>query len=168
MTDEQQGTDPSDEADSDSDYSGGLAPLIVAAVIVVLTSVAVFAFVDTGDDEVAATATTAVGATETTAGSGDGGGGAGDPVAGEATFQATCSACHAPDATGIEGLGSALANSEFVQSMTDEELVAFITVGRDSGDPDNTTGVAMPPKGGNPSLTDEDLQNVVAWLRTLQ
>ena len=166
MTDEQQSTEQS--AESDSDYSGGLAPLIVAAVIVVLTSVAVFAFLDPGGDEVAATGTTEAGATETTAGSGDGGEGAGDPVAGESTYQATCAACHAPDATGIEGLGHSLANSEFVQSMTDEELVAFIAVGRGAADPDNTTGVAMPPKGGNPSLTDEDLQNVVAWLRTQQ
>jgi len=26
----------------------------------------------------------------------------------------------------------------------------------------------MPPKGGNPSLTDEDLADVVAFLRTLR
>lgn len=32
----------------------------------------------------------------------------------------------------------------------------------------NTTGVAMPPKCGNPSLTDQDLADVVAYLRTLQ
>jgi disulfide bond formation protein DsbB len=171
MTDEQQQTESSEE--SDSDYSGGLAPLIIAAVIVVVTALGVFALLNLDDDDevtaaAAATETTAAdGATDTTAASEDGGGG-GDPVAGEATYQGTCSACHAPDATGITGLGLPLANSEFVQSMTDEELVAFIAVGRDAGDPDNTTGVGMPPKGGNPSLTDEDLLNVVAWLRTLQ
>jgi disulfide bond formation protein DsbB len=171
MTDEQQQTESSEE--SDSDYSGGLAPLIIAAVIVVVTALGVFALLNLDDDDevtaaAAATETTAAdGATDTTAASEDGGGG-GDPVAGEATYQGTCSACHAPDATGITGLGLPLANSEFVQSMTDDELVAFIAVGRDAGDPDNTTGVGMPPKGGNPSLTDEDLLNVVAWLRTLQ
>ncbi len=175
MTDEQQQTEPSEE--SDSDYSGGLAPLIIAAVIVVVTALGVFALINIDDDDVTATETTAAattettaadGSSETTAAPGDGGGGAGDPVAGEATYQGTCSACHAPDATGITGLGLPLANSEFVQSMTDEELVAFVAVGRDAGDPDNTTGVGMPPNGGNPSLTDEDLLNVVAWLRTLQ
>jgi mono/diheme cytochrome c family protein len=177
MTDEQQQAEPS--AESDSDYSGGLAPLIIAAVIVVVTALGVFALIniDSDADDVTATETTAAattettaadGSSETTAAPGDGGGGAGDPVAGEATYQGTCSACHAPDATGITGLGLPLANSEFVQSMTDEELVAFIAVGRDAGDPDNTTGVGMPPDGGNPSLTDEDLLNVVAWLRTLQ
>lgn len=177
MTDEQQQTESSEE--TDSDYSGGLAPLIIAAVIVVVTALGVFALLNIDDDdEVTATETVAAATTETTAADGStetiaapedgGGGGAGDPVAGEATYQGTCSACHAPDATGITGLGLPLANSEFVQSMTDDELVAFIAVGRDAGDPDNTTGVGMPPKGGNPSLTDEDLLNVVAWLRTLQ
>ena len=173
MTDEQQ-TEPSEK--SDSDYSGGLAPLIIAAVIVVVTALGVFALLNVNgdDDEVTATETTAAATTETTAADGstaapeDGGGGGGDPVAGEATYQGTCSACHAPDATGITGLGLPLASSEFVQSMTDDELVVFIAVGRDAGDPDNTTGVGMPPKGGNPSLTDEDLLSVVAWLRTLQ
>lgn len=166
MTDEQQQTEPSEE--SDSDYSGGLTPLIIAAVIVVVTALGVFALLNVNDDdEVTAAATTETTAADgTTAASEDGGGG--DPVAGEATYQATCSACHAPDATGITGLGLPLANSEFVQSMTDDELVVFIAVGRDAGAPDNTTGVAMPPKGGNPSLDDEDLLNVVAWLRTLQ
>lgn len=176
MTDEQQ-TEPSEK--SDSDYSGGLAPLIIAAVIVVVTALGVFALLNVNgdDDEVTATETTAAATTETTAADGstetaaapeDAGGGGGDPVAGEATYQGTCSACHAPDATGITGLGLPLASSEFVQSMTDDELVVFIAVGRDAGDPDNTTGVGMPPKGGNPSLTDEDLLSVVAWLRTLQ
>jgi len=171
MTDEQQQTEPSEA--SNSDYSGGLTPLIIAAVIVVVTALGVFALLNIDDDdEVTAAATTettaADGTTDTTAAPEDGGGGGGDPVAGEATYQGTCSACHAPDATGITGLGLPLANSEFVQSMTNEELVLFIAVGRDAGDPDNTTGVGMPPKGGNPSLTDEDLLNVVAWLRTLQ
>jgi disulfide bond formation protein DsbB len=41
-------------------------------------------------------------------------------------------------------------------------------VGCSTSDPENTTGVAMPPKGGNPSLSDGDLQNVVAYIRTLQ
>jgi mono/diheme cytochrome c family protein len=28
--------------------------------------------------------------------------------------------------------------------------------------------VAMPPKGGNPALSEEDLADVVAYLRTLE
>jgi disulfide bond formation protein DsbB len=58
--------------------------------------------------------------------------------------------------------------SEFIAGKSDDELVEFLKVGRPPDDPLNTTGVAMLPKGGNPSLTDEDLHNIVAYIRTLQ
>ena len=93
---------------------------------------------------------------------------AGDPVNGKAVYASTCATCHGPDAEGIQGLGPLLVGNEFVLSLTDSELIAFINVGRDASHPDNTTDVAMPPKGGNPSLTDEDIADVVAFLRTLQ
>ncbi len=46
--------------------------------------------------------------------------------------------------------------------------MSFIIKGRDGTDPANTTGIAMPPKSGNPALTEKDLLNVVAKLRTLK
>ena len=79
-----------------------------------------------------------------------------------------CFTCHGPDAEGIEGLGKDLNNNEFVQSLTDPELIAFLEVGRPASDPANEAGVDMPPKGGNPALSDQDLQDIVAFLRTLQ
>lgn len=96
-----------------------------------------------------------------------GGSGEGNAALGEAIYQATCSACHGADAAGIEGLGKPLAASPFIQSLSEEELVAFINEGRPADHPDNTTGVAMLPRGGNPSLTDQDIHDVVAYLRTL-
>jgi disulfide bond formation protein DsbB len=111
----------------------------------------------------------AVESTSTTAASAAPGGGevaAGDSAGGEAIYGSTCVACHGPDAAGIPGLGLPLVDSEFVQSMSDAELIAFIETGRPASD--GTTGVAMPPKGGNPSLTDQDIADVVAFLRTLQ
>lgn len=97
-----------------------------------------------------------------------GGGGGGDVANGEKLFQGTCAACHGADAKGIQGLGKPLANSQFVQGLSDDDLVAFIKAGRPASDPENTTGVGMPPKGGNPSLSDDDLLDIVAFLRTLQ
>jgi disulfide bond formation protein DsbB len=91
----------------------------------------------------------------------------GDADAGEAAYATTCIACHGPEAKGVEGLGKDLTTSEFVQDNTDDELVAFIKTGRPSGDPLNTTGVDMPPKGGNPALTDDDIYNIVAFLRSI-
>ncbi|MCL4876823.1 MAG: c-type cytochrome [Anaerolineae bacterium] len=87
--------------------------------------------------------------------------------AGQTSFTAYCSACHGPDAKGIAGLGKDLVASEFVHSLTDEELLNFVKTGRPIWDAANTTGVDMPPKGGNPGLTDEDILNIIAYLRTL-
>lgn len=108
------------------------------------------------------------GASDSTTASGSGEVGPGDPVKGAAVYQSTCAACHGADLTGIDGLGKPLAPSEYVTDHTEEELAAFIAVGRPAGDPDNTQGVDMPPKGGNPSLTDQDLRDVSAYLKAQQ
>jgi len=81
-------------------------------------------------------------------------------------FMGTCSACHGPDAKGLPNLGKDLTNSSFVQDKTDEELVAYVNSGRAVDDPLNTTGIAMPPKGGNPALTEAQILDIIAYLRT--
>jgi disulfide bond formation protein DsbB len=91
----------------------------------------------------------------------------GDAAQGEELFAKTCAACHGPQGKGIEGLGRDMTTSEFIAEKSDEELAEFIKVGRRPDDPLNTTGVDMPPKGGNPSLTDEGLYDIVAFIRTI-
>jgi cytochrome c5 len=49
----------------------------------------------------------------------------------------------------------------------DEELLAMIIRGRAKDDPANVTGVAMPERGGA-SVSDEVLQAVVSYVRTLK
>lgn len=94
----------------------------------------------------------------------------GNATAGEKVYQGTCIACHGPDAKGVENLGKSLhpSDSDFVRSRTDDELVEYIKVGRTIDDPLNTTGVAMPPKGGNPLLSEQEMYDVVAFVRTLK
>lgn len=92
----------------------------------------------------------------------------GDPEAGKAQYDKICIACHGPTGEGIEGLGKPFTTSDFLRQRNDEEMLAFIKTGRPSGDPLNTTGVDMPPKGGNPALTDEQILNIVAYIRSLQ
>jgi len=87
---------------------------------------------------------------------------------GTTLFASTCAACHGKDAKGLPALGKSLANNEFVRKLDDDALLAFVKKGRDPGDPANTTKVGMPPKGGNPALSDDDLLDVIAFLRTLQ
>ena len=105
-------------------------------------------------------------------GGGDNGGsvevGPGDPVQGASVYSGTCSACHGNSFEGVEGLGKALVPNEFVATQTEEELAAFLAVGRAADDPLNETGVDMPARGGNPSLTDQDLRNVAAYLQAQQ
>jgi disulfide bond formation protein DsbB len=91
----------------------------------------------------------------------------GDAAEGEPLFQGTCASCHGPDAKGLPNLGKDLTVSQFVSDNTDEELVAFIKVGRPATDPANTVGVDMPPKGGNPALDDDDLFDIVAYIRSI-
>lgn len=92
----------------------------------------------------------------------------GDPAKGKETFNTVCIACHGEGGVGIEGLGKPFTTSEFVATHTDEELLAFVKTGRPMSDPLNTTGVDMPPKGGNPALTDEQILDIIAYIRTLQ
>ena len=92
----------------------------------------------------------------------------GDAAAGEKIFAQTCIACHGPAGEGVPNLGKDMTASEFIAGKSDQELVDFIKVGRDPSDPLNTTNVAMPPKGGNPALSDDDLMDVVAFIRKLQ
>jgi disulfide bond formation protein DsbB len=92
----------------------------------------------------------------------------GDASRGAEKFASTCVACHGPDATGVTGLGKDLTTSEYVKGRSDADLLAFVKTGRSASDPANTTGVDMPPKGGNPALTDQDLADIIAYVRTLQ
>jgi len=92
----------------------------------------------------------------------------GDAVHGEELFVSTCLACHGEGGKGIEGLGKDMTTSEFVKGLSDKELLAFIKVGRSISDPANTTGVDMPLKGGNPALTDDEIVDIIAYMRTLE
>ncbi|MDX1632298.1 MAG: cytochrome c [Thermoanaerobaculia bacterium] len=106
---------------------------------------------------------------------GGGGGGAGGDDAsgemvarGEKLYVQTCGTCHGKDAEGLPNLGKPLLDNEFIQEKSDAEMVEFLKKGRPATHPENTRGVDMPPKGGNPALTEEDLQAIVAYVRTLQ
>jgi len=92
----------------------------------------------------------------------------GDSVKGKDKFLGTCTACHGPDGKGLPGLGKDLTISPFAKGLSDPELILFITKGRPATDPANTTKVEMPPKGNNPALSDQDLADIVAFIRTLE
>ncbi len=82
---------------------------------------------------------------------------------GNVKFMGTCKACHGADAKGLPNLGRDLTISEFVKSKTDEELLAFIIEGRE---PEGEFA-EMPPRGGNAALSDDDLRNIIAFVRSI-
>ena len=92
----------------------------------------------------------------------DGGSSAADAAAGKAVYSQTCIACHGANGKGaIPGIQD-LTAANGPLSKSDEELLASIAEGFQSpGSP-----MAMPPKGGNPSLTLDDIRAVIIYLRT--
>ncbi len=85
----------------------------------------------------------------------------GDPQAGREVYNSVCVACHAEDGTGlITGVPNfTLAGGQLEKS--DEVLLRNIIDGYQSpGSP-----MAMPPRGGDPDLTDQDLRNALSFIR---
>lgn len=84
---------------------------------------------------------------------------------GERHYQRVCAACHGVDGGGIGKLGTPLAGSEIL-GKSDAELVALIRKGRLPYDRESKTGMLMPPRGGDPRLSDDDLADIVAYIRS--
>lgn len=79
---------------------------------------------------------------------------------GARVFARTCSGCHGADGKGVMRIGLTkpprdLTNAEFHTQVTDEQLRRVIRVGKNQ----------MPAFGG--LMGDEDLNNVIAFIRTL-
>ncbi len=91
----------------------------------------------------------------------------GDPAKGRDLFRNTCAACHGLRGEGIPGQGKDMRGSEFIGKLDDAGLLAFIQRGRMPNDPSNTTGRMMPPRGGNSVLTDENLLDIIAYVREI-
>lgn len=92
----------------------------------------------------------------------------GSAETGKPLFVTYCSACHGPGAKGLPNLGKDLTHNTYVQGMDDETFLAYVNTGRPVDDPRNTSGVPMPPKGGNPALKNQDIMHIIAFVRSLQ
>lgn len=87
---------------------------------------------------------------------------------GKQHFATVCATCHGQGGEGVQGLGKSLQESEWLKAHSDEDFAKLILEGRAADHPENTTRVAMPPKGGSPGLTEDDIRDIVAYTRTLQ
>lgn len=89
-------------------------------------------------------------------------------ASGREVFLRVCASCHGVHGEGLKGSGKELRVNEFVSSRDDGKLVDFLKTGRQPWDAENTTKVQMPGRGGDPRVTDDDLRDVVAYLREMQ
>ena len=81
---------------------------------------------------------------------------------GKKVYSQTCVACHGANGKGMISGVSDFTKADGPLSKSDEALIASIRDGLVTpGKP-----LSMPAKGGNPSLTDEDIQAVLEYLKT--
>ncbi len=80
---------------------------------------------------------------------------------GKAVFMGTCFACHGPDGKGLVPGTPNLQGKKSPLKQEDAILKERIVNGYQSkGSP-----MAMPPMGGNPNLTDEEVEAVIAYMK---
>ncbi len=94
--------------------------------------------------------------------------GSGNIESGKQHFEETCAGCHGFQGQGVPGLGLPLVTSPLILYAPDADLLAFIRAGRPAGHPDNVTGVSMPPSGGRPDWNDQQITDIIAYLRVLR
>ncbi len=87
---------------------------------------------------------------------------------GQKIYTVSCATCHGPGGMGLPHQGAPLAASAFVSMGTDQQVMQMIKIGRTPEDPKSVMHLPMPAKGGYSNLTDANLHDVVAYIRTLE
>lgn len=91
--------------------------------------------------------------------------GGGNPKEGKKTYDDICSSCHGEDGTTeVPGIPLFAEGERF--GKTDAQLANSIKNGVNN--PDNPSGMSMPPYGGGPRLSDNEIADVVSYIRTLK
>lgn len=86
---------------------------------------------------------------------------------GHELYMTNCASCHGARGQGQPNWGSSLADSRFVRQMDDAGMVRFLKRGRLPNDPQSVMKRTMPPRGGNPNLTERDLQTLTEYMRAM-
>ncbi|HLL87964.1 MAG TPA: c-type cytochrome [Tepidisphaeraceae bacterium] len=92
----------------------------------------------------------------------------GDPDLGREFYASVCATCHGTEGQGLPNQGMELRHNAFIAQRNDKELLAFLIQGRTADAPDSVMKLVMPPRGNNPTLNDQRLTDIVAYLRQMQ
>ncbi len=80
---------------------------------------------------------------------------------GERIFLQNCLVCHGEDGSGaMPGVSDLTENTQWL-AIPDDQLMSSIK----NGIQKPGAAVNMPPKGGNPGLTDDDIKAVITYMR---
>jgi mono/diheme cytochrome c family protein len=91
-----------------------------------------------------------------------------DPAVGRSLYARSCASCHGREGLGMPEQGVPLVGSSFILTQRDPQLFSMVKVGRSASDRKTITGRAMPPRGGDHQLSEQDLADIVGFLRQLQ
>jgi cytochrome c5 len=86
---------------------------------------------------------------------------------GKAWFALTCVTCHGPTGEGLNNLAPSLKESEFLKTADPIAINLLIRRGRAINDPLNKSGKPMPARGGDPTITDEKVADLVAFVMSM-
>ncbi len=86
---------------------------------------------------------------------------------GKAWFALTCATCHGPTGDGLNNLAPSLRESEFLKTADAVGVNLLIRRGRAITDPENKSGKPMPPRGADPTVTDDKVADLVAFVMSL-
>lgn len=85
---------------------------------------------------------------------------------GQKIYAISCASCHGPSGKGLPHQGAPLDRSIFLANSTDLQIIQMIKLGRTANDPKSVMRLPMPAKGGYSHLSDTDLHDVTAYIRT--
>jgi len=87
-------------------------------------------------------------------------------IQGKHMYDQNCLPCHGSDGVGaFAGISDLTQAEAFNAGMASDEVLFKYLEPIKQGVKSSSGGVSMPPKGGNPNLTDQDIREVLKYMR---